>query len=81
LGGQIYSRSHFDSGAPPLTWQIDADRHLPSGGRDACAHPLKTVKQDLLVHQLCREIALKPLTEAEVAEYLAMEAAEPCQRV
>jgi predicted ATPase len=38
-------------------------------------HPLKTVKQDLLVHQLCREIALKPLTEAEVAEYLAMEAA------
>ena len=39
-------------------------------------HPLKTVKQDLLVHQLCREIALKPLTEAEVAEYLAMEAAD-----
>ena len=38
-------------------------------------HPLKTVKQDLLVHQLCREIALEPLTEAEVAEYLAMEAA------
>ena len=38
-------------------------------------HPSKTVKQDLLVHQLCREIALKPLTEAEVAEYLAMEAA------
>jgi predicted ATPase/DNA-binding winged helix-turn-helix (wHTH) protein len=37
-------------------------------------HPLKTVKQDLLVHQLCREIGLKPLTETEVAEYLAMEA-------
>jgi predicted ATPase len=36
-------------------------------------HPLKTVKQDLLVHQLCREIALEPLTEAEVAEYLAIE--------
>jgi predicted ATPase len=36
-------------------------------------HPLKTVKQDLLVHQLCREIALQPLTEAEVAEYLAIE--------
>jgi predicted ATPase len=36
-------------------------------------HPLKTVKQDLLVHQLCREIALKPLTEAEVAEYLGIE--------
>ncbi len=37
-------------------------------------HPLKTVKQDLLVHQLCREIELEPLTEAEVAEYLAIEA-------
>ncbi len=36
-------------------------------------HPLKTVKQDLLVHRLCREIALEPLTEAEVAEYLAIE--------
>jgi DNA-binding winged helix-turn-helix (wHTH) protein len=36
-------------------------------------HPLRTVKQDLLVHQLCREIALEPLTQAEVAEYLAIE--------
>jgi predicted ATPase len=36
-------------------------------------HPLKEVKQDLLVHQLCREIALEPLTEDEVAEYLAIE--------
>jgi predicted ATPase len=36
-------------------------------------HPLKTVKQDLMVHQLCREIALEPLTETEVAEYLALE--------
>jgi predicted ATPase len=34
-------------------------------------HPLKAVKQDLLVHHLCREIALEPLREAEVAEYLA----------
>ncbi len=34
-------------------------------------HPLKTVKQDLLVHQLCREIPLEPLTKSEVAEYLA----------
>lgn len=37
-------------------------------------HPLKMAKQDLLVHQLCREIALEPLTEEEVAEYLALEA-------
>ncbi len=38
-------------------------------------HPLNMVKQDLLVHQLCREIALDPLTEAQVAEYMALEAA------
>ncbi|HVN41544.1 MAG TPA: AAA family ATPase, partial [Steroidobacteraceae bacterium] len=36
-------------------------------------HPLQMVKQDLLVHQLCYEIALKPLTEGEVAEYLALD--------
>jgi predicted ATPase len=39
-------------------------------------HPLKTVKQDLMVHQLCREIALEPLTETEVAEYLAIESSD-----
>ncbi|HWY22574.1 MAG TPA: AAA family ATPase [Candidatus Acidoferrum sp.] len=37
-------------------------------------HSLEAVKQDLLVHQLCHEIALQPLEEAEVAEYLASEA-------
>jgi DNA-binding winged helix-turn-helix (wHTH) protein/tetratricopeptide (TPR) repeat protein len=36
-------------------------------------HPLNILKQDLLVHQLCREIALEPLGEKEVAEYLAAE--------
>jgi DNA-binding winged helix-turn-helix (wHTH) protein/tetratricopeptide (TPR) repeat protein len=36
-------------------------------------HPLNPLKQDLLVHHLCREIALEPLGEAEVAEYLAAE--------
>jgi predicted ATPase/DNA-binding winged helix-turn-helix (wHTH) protein len=36
-------------------------------------HPLRTVKQDLLLHQLCREVALKPLTQVEVAEYLSIE--------
>jgi predicted ATPase len=34
-------------------------------------HPLRTVKPDLLVRQLCTEIALEPLREAEIAEYLA----------
>jgi DNA-binding winged helix-turn-helix (wHTH) protein len=33
-------------------------------------HPLKTLKQDLLVHRLCQEIALEPLSEADIAEYL-----------
>jgi len=37
------------------------------------AHPLKPLKQDLLVHHLCHEIALPPLEEDEVAEYLAGE--------
>jgi predicted ATPase len=36
-------------------------------------HPLNALKQDLSVHQLCHEIALEPLGEAEVAEYLASE--------
>jgi DNA-binding winged helix-turn-helix (wHTH) protein/tetratricopeptide (TPR) repeat protein len=36
-------------------------------------HPLKALKQDLLLHQLCREIKLEPLSEAEVAEYLEAE--------
>jgi predicted ATPase len=37
-------------------------------------HPLAVLKGDLLIHHLCREIALQPLNEAEVAEYLTMEA-------
>ena len=35
-------------------------------------HPLKALKQDLLVHRLCHEFALAPLTEAQVGEYLAV---------
>jgi DNA-binding winged helix-turn-helix (wHTH) protein len=34
-------------------------------------HPLNALKQDLLVHQLCHEIALDLLSETEVAAYLA----------
>jgi DNA-binding winged helix-turn-helix (wHTH) protein len=36
-------------------------------------HSLEALKRALLIHHLCREIALKPLGEAEVAEYLASE--------
>ncbi len=33
-------------------------------------HPLQAVKQELLIHDLCVEMALDPLAEADVAEYL-----------
>jgi predicted ATPase len=36
-------------------------------------HPLKAVKQELFVHQLCSELVLEPLAEAEVAEFLLCE--------
>jgi DNA-binding winged helix-turn-helix (wHTH) protein/tetratricopeptide (TPR) repeat protein len=36
-------------------------------------HPLKRLKQDLLVHHLCREIVLAPLEQPDVAEYLGAE--------
>src|SRR5271165_421278 len=36
-------------------------------------HPLHSLKQELLVHHLCHEIALEPLKETEIAEYLAAE--------
>jgi tetratricopeptide (TPR) repeat protein len=38
-------------------------------------HPLKTVKQDLLLHHLCHEILLESLDQDEVAEYLAFKSA------
>jgi len=39
-------------------------------------HPLKALKHDLLLHQLCHEIILEPLEEAEVAEYLTAESSD-----
>jgi len=36
-------------------------------------HPLKTVKQDLLTHRLCAEMALAPLTKMAVRELLSRE--------
>jgi predicted ATPase len=35
-------------------------------------HPLNALRQDLLVHRLCHELALAPLTEVQVGEYLAV---------
>jgi DNA-binding winged helix-turn-helix (wHTH) protein len=40
---------------------------------ELASHSLKGLIPDLLVHRLCREIALTPLSEAEVEEYLAVE--------
>jgi predicted ATPase len=39
----------------------------------ASASPLGGLKQDLVVHDLCQEIALERLRETEVADYLAAE--------
>jgi len=36
-------------------------------------HSLKALKQDLLVHHLCQEIALESLGEADLADYLVAE--------
>src|SRR4030095_16840881 len=36
----------------------------------ASENPLKSLKQDLLIHDRCQEIALERLREAEIAEYL-----------
>ena len=35
--------------------------------------PLKALKQDLMVHRLCREISLAPLTRQQVGDYLRAE--------
>jgi DNA-binding winged helix-turn-helix (wHTH) protein len=44
-------------------------------------HPLKALVPDLLLHRLCQEIALQPLTECDVTTYLKLRcaAADPPQ--
>jgi DNA-binding winged helix-turn-helix (wHTH) protein len=42
---------------------------------DLVDHPLKALNRDLLVHQLCQEIALEPVSEVDVADFLAGESA------
>jgi len=39
-------------------------------------HPLVAVKQDLQVHRLCQDVVVSPLSEEEVARYLAADSAE-----
>jgi hypothetical protein len=42
-------------------------------------HPLKALKQELLMHKLCREIALEPLSEADISAYLSAPAPDASQ--
>ena len=39
-------------------------------------HPLRKLKSELMTHQLCRQIALRPLSQADVADYLRGESAD-----
>jgi DNA-binding winged helix-turn-helix (wHTH) protein len=39
-------------------------------GMDSHEHPMNLVKNELLMHRLCRAIELTPLAETDVAEYL-----------
>ena len=39
-------------------------------------HPLRALKQELLMHRLCVEIALEPLSEADIALYLTVPSSE-----
>jgi predicted ATPase len=39
-------------------------------------HPLRELKPDLSIHHLCREVALQPLGEDNVVEYLATESSQ-----
>jgi predicted ATPase len=43
------------------------------GRGDTAEHPLRGVKQNLLMRQLCREVALGPLTKTAVRELLSRE--------
>src|ERR1700722_7905496 len=45
---------------------------------EPAGHSLRRLIPDLLVHRLCREIALNPLSEAEVEEYLAAQSPGGC---
>jgi predicted ATPase len=40
---------------------------------ESAAHPLRALKQDLLMHRLCTEIALEPLSRKGVKELLCLE--------
>ena len=40
-------------------------------------HPLTALKSDLLVHRLCREVALGPISETDVAQFLGLGSPDP----
>jgi DNA-binding winged helix-turn-helix (wHTH) protein len=43
---------------------------------EASEHPLRALKADLQVHQLCEILSISPLNESQVGEFLAADAAE-----
>ena len=61
-----FARQRMTARAMVIITKRPVDMALPE-------HPLKRLKQDLLVHRLCQEMPLAPLSEAEVAEYLRAE--------
>jgi len=52
---------------------IMTDRPVDMAGPN---HPLRKLKSELLTHQLCRQIALRPLSQTDVADYLSGESAD-----
>src|ERR1700722_9308081 len=64
LGGSLYGQSHLGCGTSTDGGQVDDDRHLSPGGSDRVGTSLAfSLKQELMFHQLCREIALEPLAK------------------
>jgi predicted ATPase/DNA-binding winged helix-turn-helix (wHTH) protein len=40
-------------------------------------HPLTALKSDLLIHRLCREVPLGPISEADVAQFVGLGSPDP----
>jgi predicted ATPase/DNA-binding winged helix-turn-helix (wHTH) protein len=63
-----------------LARRRSAARLMLIGSPSACDraevdHPLTALRSDLLVHRLCSEVALGPISEAEVAQFLGLNSA------
>lgn len=61
------------SRAPSRMMLVGTNRSLDA---EFSEHPLRALKQDLQVHQLCEIVTVSPLNEAEVTEYLGGDSSE-----